>query len=140
MACKTETSHLTLRNEISEISRLEPFLKEFAPGAGLGEADIKALNLALEEAVTNIVRYAYPVGREGSVGLDACVTDTEIRFTLTDGGIPFDPTERPDPDVTLGVEDRPIGGLGIYMVRKIMDEVRYERKGAMNVLTMIKKR
>ena len=121
-------------------SKLEPFLQGVADDAKLDASEVMKINLALEEAVTNIIHYAYPSGERGFIGLDADVSEEEICFTLIDGGLQFDPTVKPDPDVTLGVEDRPIGGLGIFMVRKIMDEVRYERVDAKNILTMIKKR
>ncbi len=136
----TTKHHLTLKNEICEISKLEPFLQGVADDANLDASEVMKINLALEEAVTNIIHYAYPSGERGFIGLDADVSEEEICFTLIDGGLQFDPTVKPDPDVTLGVEDRPIGGLGIFMVRKIMDEVRYERVDAKNILTMIKKR
>ena len=131
--------HLSLRNEIGEIGKLESLLKEVAEEVKLDPSVAMNLNLALEEAVTNIIRYAYPPGKKGFIGLDADVNDGEICFTLIDGGLPFDPTTQPDPDLSLDVSERPIGGLGIYMVRRIMDDVQYAREDMKNILTMIKK-
>jgi sigma-B regulation protein RsbU (phosphoserine phosphatase) len=96
------------------------------------------MNLALEEAVTNVILYAYPSGSDGLVDIEAILRKDSLEFIITDSGIPFDPTQAPVADVTLDVEKRPIGGLGIYLVRTIMDVVKYERKDGHNVLSMIK--
>ena len=97
-----------------------------------------SLNLALEEAVTNVMMYAYPEGARGSVNLKAILKEECVEFVLWDKGIPFDPTAAPEADTTLGVEERAIGGLGIHLVRNIMDSISYENKNGMNILTMIK--
>jgi len=94
------------------------------------------INLALEEAVSNVMLYAYP-GTSGKV-LVECDKSDKLVFTITDSGIPFDPTQQEDPDVTQSAEDRPIGGLGIFLVRQIMDDIRYERKDDKNILTLTK--
>ena len=93
----------------------------------------------LEEAVTNVMLYAYPEGTDGLVEIDASVREDQVTFVLCDNGKPFDPTAAPEADINLSVEERPIGGLGIYLVRNIMDEVSYERDRGKNLLTMIKK-
>ena len=99
---------------------------------------IASLNLAVEEAVTNVVLYAYE-GGEGTVDIDAVITDKQLRFIITDSGIAFDPTKKEEADTTLSAEERPIGGLGIHLVRQIMDSVNYERINGKNILTLIKK-
>ena len=98
-----------------------------------------SLNLALEEAVTNVILYAYPEGSDGLVDIEAVMSKDKLKFIISDSGQAFDPTAAPEADVTLGVEDRPIGGLGIYLVRNIMDTVSYERADGKNVLTLTKK-
>ena len=82
--------------------------------------------------------YAYPPGTEGKVTLDAVLDGNALRFTLADRGKLFDPTAAPDADTSAALEDRPIGGLGIHLVRTIMDEVEYRRQDGQNVLTMTK--
>ncbi len=129
---------LVLHNEISQISRLEGWLEYLQDKYDLDPLLIPALNLALEEAVTNVVLYAYPEGSYGSVELAASLEGKALRFVLTDSGKAFDPTARPEVDITARAEDRPIGGLGIHLVRQIMDRVEYERKSEKNILTMIK--
>ena len=95
--------------------------------------------VAAEEIYVNIAHYAYAPGTgEATVRLE--ITDEpSVRLTFIDSGVPFDPLKKPDPDVTLAAEDRQIGGLGIYMTKKTMDDVIYEYKDGQNVLTLVKK-
>jgi sigma-B regulation protein RsbU (phosphoserine phosphatase) len=97
------------------------------------------MNLAIEEAVVNVMSYAYPVGTVGNVNIEAQADDERLKFTIVDNGIPFDPTAKAEVDITLGVEERPIGGLGIHLVRQLMDSINYERIDGKNVLTLRKK-
>ena len=129
---------IVLRNDIKEISRLAEFVHGIAREEQLSEPVAVSLNLALEEAVTNVIMYAYPEGTEGQVDLKAVRRQDTLEFTLTDSGKPFDPTAAPEADTTLGVKERPIGGLGIFLVRKIMDSVTYRRTDGKNILSMTK--
>ncbi len=131
--------HLSLRNDVQQILLLEEFMERVATAAGLDPAMTMSLNLALEEAVTNVIMYAYPKGTEGPVDIDATLDGGELCFVLSDSGTPFDPTAAPEADISLGVEERPIGGLGIFLVRKIMDQVTYQYTGGRNTLKMLKK-
>ncbi len=130
--------HLTLKNKVEELTKLPEFVDTVCEKAGIDMALIACLNLALEEAATNVVLYAYE-GQEGIVDIDAIYNTDYIKFVITDTGIPFDPTQKEDADTTLSAEERPIGGLGIFLVRQIMDSVIYERTDGKNVLTLIKK-
>ena len=94
--------------------------------------------LAVEEAVTNVIRYAYGDG-EGLIRLTAACRDGNLVFELRDSGQAFDPTQVPEADVTLPAEERTPGGLGLLLVRRIMDEVRYQRTDGENRLTLVKK-
>jgi anti-sigma regulatory factor (Ser/Thr protein kinase) len=99
-----------------------------------------SLNLALEEAVSNVIMYAYPKGSDGLVDIEAIIRKKELEFIISDNGTPFDPTAAPEADITLDVEDRPVGGLGIFLVKNIMDVVKYTRSDdGKNILSMIKK-
>ena len=130
---------LVLDNVIAEISKLAPFVEELADEKGLDPSLAMSLNLALEEAATNVIMYAYPEGTNGPVFLDAVISKDSLEFILSDKGKPFDPTAKPDADITLGVEERGIGGLGILMVKNIMDSVTYQRTAdGRNLLKMIK--
>lgn len=130
--------HLVLKNEIEEISKLEGFMETIGEATGIDPSLTVSLNLALEEAVTNVISYAYPEGQEGIVDIDVCATKEQLEFVISDSGIPFDPTTKEDADITLGVEERPIGGLGIFLVRQLMDTILYEYKDKKNILTLRK--
>ncbi len=97
------------------------------------------INLALEEAVVNVMSYAYQPGTTGNVNIDAMANESRLKFIISDWGTPFDPTAEKEVDTTLSAEERPIGGLGIHLVRQIMDSINYERIDGMNVLTLRKK-
>ena len=96
------------------------------------------LNLVLEEAVSNVILYAYSKEVQKEINLLANISDNNLIFVLTDSGKEFDPTKVPDADVTLSAEEREIGGLGIFLIRQIMDTVEYQRIDGKNVLTMRK--
>lgn len=131
--------HLLLQNDIRQIPQLADFVETIAQESNLDQALAMTLNLALEEAVTNVIMYAYPKGSQGLVDLEAIVRKDSLVFILSDSGKPFDPTAAPSADISLNVEERPIGGLGIYMVMNIMDKVVYRRENDRNILTMTKK-
>ena len=115
------------------------FIEAIADEIHLDQSLAMSLNLALEEAVSNVIMYAYPEGSDGLVDIEAIIRHDRLDFIITDSGKPFDPTQAPEVDTTLGVEERAIGGLGIYLVRNIMDDVRYERAEAKNILSMTKR-
>ena len=123
-SAKNDTSPLkiTLRGDIRQIPRLEDYVAELASRSGMDPSLALSVNLALEEAVTNVLLYAYPKGQDA----------------VADIGVPFDPTQADTADTSLGVEERPIGGLGIFLVRQIMDSVEYRYEGGKNILTMTK--
>ena len=130
---------LTLPNDIETIPQLNVFIDQAAEDAPLPPDLSMSLNLAIEEAVVNVMSYAYPRGTHGDVIIDLFVTDQQLTIAIIDQGIPFDPTSQVEADTSLSVEDRPIGGLGIYLVRQLMDSINYERIDGKNVLTLIKK-
>ena len=131
------TSHhsLVMRNDIEQI----PTLAEWVDSLELPQDMNMTINLAIEEAVSNVMLYAYPENESGQVLVEADKSPDMVVFTITDSGKPFDPTAQAQPDISLSVEERPIGGLGIHLVRQIMDEIKYERKDNNNILTLIKK-
>lgn len=126
---------LLMRNDIQQI----PTLAEWVEGLGIPDELSMPVNLALEEAVSNVMLYAYPETNSGRVFVEFNRHQSAIIFTITDSGIPFDPTKQEPADTTLSAEDRAIGGLGIHLVRQLMDEVTYRREDDKNVLTLIKR-
>lgn len=129
-------SVLKMTNSIDEVPRLGEWVAEIGYSLELPDDKVFKLNLALEEAVVNVINYAYPEQEGMPVELRMDADGHNLRFVLDDEGVAFDPTQKEDPDITLSAEDRPIGGLGIMLVREIMKEVRYERKDGHNLLTM----
>lgn len=116
------------------------FLEETAEAFGLDSMLLMSLNLVMEEAVSNIIFYAYKEGETGeNIRISMELEDGVLTIVLTDTGLPFDPTAREDPDVSLPAEERPIGGLGIFLIKKMMDEVVYRREDDANVFIMSKK-
>lgn len=133
------TRSLTLPCEVSEISRLSEMVEEVCEEVGFPLPVIQQVNLALEEAVVNVMRYAYPMGQEGDVTIEAVANAERLKFVVIDSGKPFDPTTREQVDTTLPLEERPIGGLGIHLIRRFMDSINYERRDGRNILTLRKK-
>ena len=130
---------IILANNISEITRLYEFIEELGNDFSLSPDIVFNLNLVLEEAVVNIINYAYPKEEHQNIYLSARMHEGSIILVLTDTGKEFDPTAAPEADVTLSADDRQIGGLGIFLIRQIMNEVKYERIEGKNVLTLEKK-
>ena len=129
---------VVLKNRIEEIARMSEFIERISEEFSLSMENAFNINLAIEEAVTNIIMYAYPKDEEHEFTLMVRHLDDRLIFKLIDAGKEFDPTAQPDADVTLSLEDRPIGGLGIYLIRKVMNTVKYRRIDDKNVLTMVK--
>lgn len=130
---------IIMKNEMSEVSRMRGFFFSVCRENGIDDEDAKTLNLAVEEWVVNVINYAYPKGTRGHVELTAKVNDGLMTLVVKDHGIPFDPTQHEDADVEAELEDRPIGGLGIYLVKNIMDSMDYERSAdGYNIVTLTK--
>ncbi|MBR5193553.1 MAG: ATP-binding protein [Bacteroidaceae bacterium] len=129
---------LVIKNDISEISKLATFIGELSEELDFTPELNFNLNLVLEEAISNVILYAYGNEKQKDISLVAYLSDNNLVFVLTDSGAEFDPTKVPDADVTLSAEEREIGGLGIYLIRQIMNTVEYHRIDGKNVLTMRK--
>ena len=129
---------IKLKNQLDEVSRLGAFVKDFCAPLDLDRKLTSSLRLALEETVVNVIHYAYPSGVSGEMDIIAESNHKEVRFTVKDTGWPFDPTSVLEADTTLSVPDRPIGGLGIHLTRKLMDSISYSRSRGQNVLTLTK--
>jgi anti-sigma regulatory factor (Ser/Thr protein kinase) len=133
------TQQLILHNDVQQIEQLAEYIDSIAEATNIDPSLALSLNLALEEAVTNVVMYAYPEGTDGTVEIITQADNHLLTFIIKDSGTPFDPTQKEDADTTLSAEERPIGGLGIFLVKQIMDEVAYKHEDGQNILTMTKK-
>ena len=130
---------IILANDIAELSKLHAFIEEVGEDLSLTPDVVFNLDLVIEEAVVNIIHYAYPKEEHQYIYLSAHMHEGSIVFVLTDTGKEFDPTLTPEADITLSADEREIGGLGIFLIRQIMNEVRYERIDGKNILTLEKK-
>ena len=130
---------IILANDISELSKLHAFIEGVGEDFLLTPDVVFNLDLVIEEAVVNIINYAYPKEEHQYIYLSAHVHEGSIVFVLTDTGKEFDPTLAPEADITLSADEREIGGLGIFLIRQIMNEVRYQRIEGKNVLTLEKR-
>lgn len=131
-------STLTIGNSLDELARLRPFVAALSEKYSLDAPTADKINLALEEALANTINYAYSDGEKGLIVLTA-TAETEknvLTFTIQDEGIPFDPTAAALPDITASAEDRPVGGLGIFLITRLMDTVTYERTSDKNRLRL----
>lgn len=123
------------------LDEIREFVGEIARTGGFGDKDVYNIQLATDEAASNIIEHAYEGVSDGVLDLSCGVDKEAIRIVLIDYGDPFDPSAIPMPDLKADLSDRKIGGLGIFLMRKLMDEVHYEpRDDKSNVLTMIKRK
>lgn len=129
---------LTLHNDVREVETLSAFVKDVLARLNIGKPLAPKLRLVMEEAVVNVMEYAYPAGKVGEVDIRVTFDGQRLKFVITDSGVAFNPTEAATADTTLSAEDRPIGGLGILLMRELMDSINYERTAGKNVLTLTK--
>jgi len=130
---------LILKNEVSQILLLEEFVESIGQDLSLEPELVMNLNLVLEEAVSNVIMYAYPANVSHNIIIDAQKIDDSLIFIIKDTGVEFDPTKVKEADISLSAEERSIGGLGIFLISKIMDTIEYQRIEDENILTLTKK-
>ena len=129
---------LIISNGLSDLPRFSTFVKGFCAKLGIDNRLAGNLRLALEEVVVNVMNYAYPEGETGDICVQADSNLQEVRFKVIDSGVPFDPTSVLEADTTLDAENRPIGGLGVHLARKLTDSIAYTRRDGKNVLSLTK--
>ena len=131
-----QPQQLSLTNDLQEVTRLTAFVEHICSAFHLNDDATADVNLAVEEAVANVICYAYPEGTRGNIHISASAEGGKLIFEIRDKGKPFDPTTVAEPDITAEAADRQIGGLGIFLIRHYMDDVRYERRNHENILTL----
>lgn len=131
------TYELTVPAEVDKLHDVLAFVDELLEPHGCPMKAQMQIDVALEELFVNIANYAYP-DSTGEATIRVCVSSEYVEISLIDSGIPYDPLAKPDPDITLNAQDRPIGGLGIFMTKKLMDDISYEYKDRKNILTIKK--
>jgi anti-sigma regulatory factor (Ser/Thr protein kinase) len=123
------------------LDEIREFVGEIARQGGFSDKDVYNIQLATDEAASNMIEHSYENIPDGVIDLSCGMEGDQIRITLIDYGEPFDPSVIPLPDLKADLSDRKIGGLGIFLMRKLMDEVHYEPKpDKSNILTMIKRK
>jgi len=128
-----------LANRVEEIGRLAEAIDAFSEREGLPPGHAYALNLSLDELITNLVSYGYADQAEHRIRVAVHLEPDAVVVEMVDDGEPFNPfTEAPEPDIAATVEDRAIGGLGVFLVRELMDEVAYRRDENRNHLRLLK--
>jgi anti-sigma regulatory factor (Ser/Thr protein kinase) len=131
--------YLQIKNELTEIERLAEEIESFGELHDIPADVVFGINLSLDELITNTINYGYADSQQHFIQVELDLTAEDVVIQLKDDGLPFDPLQRPDPDINQSLDDKPIGGLGIYLVRKMMDEVEYRRIDNFNILKMKKK-
>ena len=139
LRAKVLDEQIVVQNDVRQVKSLNAFMKQVMERLGIDEKHAKQIRLAVEEAVVNVMDYAYPPEVSGDITVQVASDGQWLTFVITDSGVAFDPTEKERADITQSVEDRPVGGLGILLVRELMDSINYERTDGRNVLTLKKK-
>lgn len=131
--------HLTIEALVKNVDYVTEFVDELLEKMGCSRKSMTQINIALDELFSNICNYAYGdrVGN-ATIRLRKLEDKNAVELTLEDEGAPFNPLKVEEPDVTLSLAERGIGGLGIFMVRKTMDDIRYAYENGRNILTIIK--
>jgi anti-sigma regulatory factor (Ser/Thr protein kinase) len=127
-----------LKSDLSELETVFKHLNKFGQATGLTEACVTDINICLDELFTNIVSYGFGDDLEHIVRVALNLDEHALTLKIEDDGIPFNPLEKKDPQIPDDLIDVRIGGLGIHIVRKLMDDIYYERKHGKNELTLIK--
>jgi anti-sigma regulatory factor (Ser/Thr protein kinase) len=128
-----------LKNDLAELDRLCQNCETVGASLGLSKKLIFEMNLALDELFTNIISYAFQDNREHIIKIDIAAENRELKLRIEDDGIPFDPAMAEAPDLACKIEKCKIGGLGIHLIKNLMDEIRYERVNDTNILYLTKK-
>jgi len=130
------TATLSLKNDISEFQRLAHAIDDFGSGHCLTKSIVHDTTLALEEIFSNIINYAYDDEKVHRITCQIYVENDQLHLEVTDDGRPFNPLNMPPPDIHAPLENRCIGGLGIHIVKRLMDALEYRRVENKNILTL----
>lgn len=131
-------STIVATNQLSELERVSHLVDAFGNTHGVAPKTIFEINVAIDEVLTNIISYAYPDGGDHEIIVHLSLTNGEFVVAVEDDGRPFNPLDLKLPDLDQSLAERPIGGLGIHLVRKVMDRLEYRREQDKNVFVMVK--
>lgn len=130
---------LVVKSTTDNLSLIRDFTKEAAVFCGFNEETIDKITLAVDEACTNVIKHAYKNSPEGDISISIKVAENKLTVSITDEGRDFDPKSVPEPDIKKYYMQHKVGGLGIYLMKKLMDEVSYNNvSGRKNQVVMVK--
>jgi serine/threonine-protein kinase RsbW len=133
----TKRLDIPMKNSLEEFGRLVESVAQFlAENEVSPKVDFTA-NLVIEEAVLNVIHYAYPTQGDGDIGFTMEIEGRKLTITLCDWGRPYDPLARAEPDINAPLEERQVGGLGVHLIKKMCKEVKYEYEDGRNKLAMV---
>ena len=130
---------LQIKNELSEMSLLREAVQGFSEQNQLTPDVVFVLDLCLEELITNVIKYGYDQPAQHQIQIDLSLQQGLLVLEIVDDGKPFDPTNIPEPDLDVPLEERQIGGLGIHLVRNYVDSMEYKRQDNRNITTLKKR-
>jgi serine/threonine-protein kinase RsbW len=130
---------LTVDSKLEKLAVISQFVEDTLRECQIDTPkNVHAFELSVDEACTNVIEHAYAYNTGGQITISCTYTDDKFTVTIEDNGAPFDPTTIPEPDVNQGLDERKLGGLGIYFMKKLMDEIKYSRVDNKNMLTLTK--
>jgi anti-sigma regulatory factor (Ser/Thr protein kinase) len=129
---------MTLTDSIEEVGRVAASIESWGSREGIPRRAVLDLQLALEEILTNVISYAFEGIEERSISVDWSLHDHQIELHIVDNGRPFNPLNIPDAETGKSADERRIGGLGIFLARRMMDRMKYQRENQRNILTLWK--
>lgn len=135
---KRKIKHFVIENQVKELTAMAEKIKQLADEWELPQALALNINLVVEEALTNIIFYAFPDKNIHEIKVSVILSNNLLTIEITDNGIPFNPLTQQQPDITLPAEKRPVGGLGIFLISQIMDKMYYKRQKNQNILKLNK--
>ena len=128
-----------LKNDLSELERLCRTCEEIGQDINISDRTIFEMNLALDELFTNIISYGFNDHQEHTIKISITVEGDQLQMRIEDDGVPFNPLASKTPEFQCGIEECKIGGLGIHLIRKLMDDVHYKRVADKNILVLRRK-
>jgi anti-sigma regulatory factor (Ser/Thr protein kinase) len=135
---RKDERELAVPASLGQVGRVRSFLQDYIAGLAIGEEDRLKIELALHEICVNIAMYAYPKGQSGDMAVRIWRDDGSLVVEVRDRGVPFNPVLKKNPDLLIKLRRGDPGGLGIYLVRTMMDGLSYRRSGGQNILTVRK--
>lgn len=133
-----ETVQIALENDLRKIARVASRIEEFCSAHGIAEETAFAVNLAIDELLTNTISYGYDDDEAHRIEVILCLEGKTLVVAVVDDSAPFDPTELREPDLDAPIDGQEMDGLGMLLVNRMMDGVEYQRRGECNVVTLTK--